>query len=89
MKYAQDILDNNFPTVVLMIDDNWQCYYGNFEFRVEKFQDPKRMIQKLHAQGFKVMLWICPLVSPDCLEYSDLSKKCYLIKKRAKRSQQF
>ncbi|WP_223815193.1 TIM-barrel domain-containing protein [Sphingobacterium litopenaei] len=49
LKYAQDIVANNFPTVVFMIDDNWQRYYGNFDFRVEKFPDPKGMIQKLHS----------------------------------------
>lgn len=82
LKYAQDILDNQFPTGVLMIDDNWQRYYGNFDFRAEKFSDPKGMVQKLHDQGFKVMLWICPFVSPDSPEYRELAKKGYLVKKK-------
>lgn len=80
MKYAQSILDNGFPTGVLMIDDNWQRYYGNFDFRAEKFPNPKEMINKLHAMGFKVMLWICPFVSADSEEYRELKKKGYLIK---------
>ena len=33
MKYARAIVDNGFPTGILMVDDNWQKYYGNFEFR--------------------------------------------------------
>jgi len=84
LKYAQNILDNNFPTGVLMIDDNWQRYYGNFDFRAERFPDPKGMVQKLHSQGFKVMLWICPFVSPDSPEYRELAQKGYLIKKKGK-----
>jgi alpha-glucosidase len=58
-----------------MIDDNWQRYYGNFDFRAEKFSDPKDMVKKMHAQGFKVMLWICPFVSPDSPEYCELAQK--------------
>ncbi len=80
MKYANAIVDNGFPTGVLMIDDNWQRYYGNFDFRAEKFPDPVGMIAKLHEMGFKVMVWICPFVSPDSPEYRVLRDKGYLIK---------
>lgn len=82
MTYAQSIIDNGFPKGVLMIDDNWQKYYGNFDFRPEKFSDPKGMINKLHAMGFKVMLWICPFVSADSQEYRELMGKGYLIKRK-------
>lgn len=83
LKYADAILANNFPVGVLMIDDNWQRYYGNFDFRAEKFPDPKAMVKRLHDQGFKVMLWISPFVSPDSQEYRMLEEKGYLIKKKA------
>ncbi len=82
MKYARAVLDNGFPTGVLMIDDNWQKHYGNFEFKPEKFPDPKGMIDALHAMGFKVMLWICPFVSPDSPEYRELAAKGYLIREK-------
>lgn len=82
LKYAQSIIDNGFPPGVLMIDDNWQKYYGNFEFRPEKFSDPKGMIKKLHDMGFKVMIWICPFVSADSQEYRYLMQKGYLTKKK-------
>lgn len=82
LKYAQAIIDNDFPQGVLMIDDNWQKYYGNFDFRPEKFSDPKGMIEKLHTMGFKVMLWICPFVSADSPEYRELRAKGYLVKQK-------
>lgn len=85
-KYAQSIIENGFPTGVLMIDDNWQRYYGNFDFRAEKFPDPKAMVRKLHDQGFKVMLWICPFVSADSPEYRELEAKEYLIKQKGSKS---
>ncbi len=82
LKYAKSIIDKDFPKGVLMIDDNWQRHYGNFEFKPDKFPNPKGMVKQLHDMGFKVMLWICPFVSPDNPEYRDLAKKGYLIKKK-------
>ncbi len=80
LRYAHAVIDNGFPAGVLMIDDNWQRYYGNFEFKSERFPDAKAMIDELHALGFKVMVWICPFVSPDSPEYRDLESKGYLLR---------
>ena len=79
LKYAHSVVDNGFPTGILMIDDNWQKYYGSTEFRPDRFPDPKGMVEELHALGFKVMLWICPFVSPDSQEYRLLRDKGYLV----------
>lgn len=79
-KYADDILANGFPAGVLMIDDNWQEDYGVWEFHPGRFQDPKKMIARLHDQGFKIMLWICPYFSPDCETFRQLDKKDYFFK---------
>src|SRR5690606_5791693 len=65
LAYAQSLIDNGYPPGVLMIDDTWQENYGIWEFAPRRFKDPKGMIKKLHDMGFKVMLWICPFVSPD------------------------
>lgn len=80
LKYAHGIINNGLPPGVLMIDDNWQRYYGNFDFRAEKFPDPKKMVDELHRLGFKVMLWFCPFISPDSPEYRFLHAEGYLIK---------
>ncbi|MDR2918601.1 MAG: glycoside hydrolase family 31 protein [Tannerella sp.] len=82
LKYAGNILTHDFPVGVFMVDDNWQKYYGNFEFKPDRFLDPKGMIEKLHAQGFKIMLWVCPFVSADSPEFRDLQSKGFLIKQK-------
>jgi alpha-glucosidase len=82
LRYARGIIENNFPVGVLMIDDNWQKYYGNFEFKPDKFPHPKEMLDTLHQMGFKVMLWVCPFVSPDSPEYRKLSGKGFLLKNK-------
>jgi len=65
LAYAQSMLDNGLPPGVLMIDDTWQAGYGDWRFEPTRFKDPKGMMDKLHAQGFKVILWMCPWVSMD------------------------
>ncbi|MCB9069429.1 MAG: alpha-galactosidase [Calditrichae bacterium] len=80
LTYAQAIIDNGFPPGVLMIDDNWQEDYGTWEFKAEKFSNPREMIRRLHDMGFKVMLWVCPFVSPDSPVYREISEKGYLLR---------
>ncbi len=79
LQYARDILDNGFPPGVLMIDDNWQIDYGNWDFSSERFQNPRAMVDTLHALGFKVMLWVCPFISADSEVYRDLAARRILI----------
>ena len=80
LQYARSIIANGFPAGILMIDDNWQKYYGNFEFKPDRFPDPKGMMEELHALGFKVMLWISPFVSPDSMEYRQYRDQGYLLR---------
>ena len=80
LKYAHDIADNGFPTgAVFMVDDNWQKYYGNYDFKPERFPDPRAMMDELHSMGYRVMLWVCPYVSPDSPEYRELARLGYFV----------
>jgi len=75
LQYANDILNNGFPPGVLMIDDNWQEDYGKWDFHSGRFSNPGVMIDSLHHMGFKIMVWICPFVSPDCDVYRMLERR--------------
>lgn len=75
LQYAQSMLDQGMPPGVLMIDDTWQQDYGVWDFDCNKFSDPKAMIEDLHKAGFKIMLWICPFISPDSREYRQLASE--------------
>ena len=79
LAYANNIIKNGFPPGVLMVDDNWQEDYGKLNFHPGRFSDPKRMIRELHDMGFKVMLWVCPFISPDCDVYREVARKKYLV----------
>jgi alpha-glucosidase len=75
LAYARAVIDEGFAPGVLMIDDNWQADYGDWRFRADRFPDPKGMVDSLHAMGFKVMVWICPFVSPDSEVFRYLYEK--------------
>ncbi len=86
LKYADDVLKNGFPAGVFMIDDNWSKYYGNFDFDKATFPDAKGMVDYLHKQGFRIMLWVTPFVSPDSKEFGELDKmKALVLDKNGKK----
>ena len=79
LKYARDLIAQGYPPGVLMIDDNWQENYGVWQFSARRFKDPKRMMAELHGLGFKVMLWVCPFVSPDSETFRKLAREGLLL----------
>lgn len=83
LSYAHSVLEQGFPPGVIMIDDNWHEPYGTWEFHPGRFPDPKSMVEELHNLGFKVMLWVCPFVSPDSRTFRQLELKGYLLKDAA------
>lgn len=79
LKYARAIKAQCYPPGVLMIDDNWQEDYGNWRFSERRFSNPKAMMGELREMGFKLMLWVCPFVSPDSEILRDLEAKKLLL----------
>lgn len=80
LNYANAIINNQMPSGLLMIDDGWSDYYGKWKFNTEKFENPKFMVDELHRLGFKVMLWICPFITADTLEFREANKLDILVK---------
>lgn len=80
LKYATSIVEQNMPVGIIMIDDSWSEYYGRWRFNGARFPNPKAMVDRLHELGFEVMLWCCPFISPDSLEFRQLRDKGYLVK---------
>lgn len=79
LKYARGIKAQNYPPGVLMIDDNWQENYGNWQFSARRFANPKAMMSELRDLGFKLMLWVCPFVSPDSEIFRELEQKKFVL----------
>ena len=78
LRYAHGIIDHGLPAGVLMIDGGWQEDYGTFEFNRRKVPDPKAMIDELHSLGFKVMVWVSPIVASAGTQYKMIRDKGFL-----------
>lgn len=75
IEYAKRLVEAGLPPGVIMIDDTWQTGYGVWKFDAAAFDNPKAMVDELHAMGFKVSLWVCPFVSMDSREYRSIQGK--------------
>src|SRR5712692_1649240 len=60
LAFADEIVSHGFPRSVFEIDDRWQSAYGDLCFDPAKFPDPRGMMDRLHAHGFRVTLWVPP-----------------------------
>ena len=80
LKYANDIIKHGYKPGVLMIDDCWSIDYGNWEFDLKKFLNPKFLVKELHKLGFKVILWICPFVDFTSDVFNECVKDDLLVK---------
>ncbi len=47
----------NLPASVILIDSPWTTAYNSYEFNPRQFEDAPAMIQHLHSEGFKLVLW--------------------------------
>ncbi|MDA9097383.1 glycoside hydrolase family 31 protein [bacterium] len=79
MTFAREILNNNLPASVMEIDDKWQAGYGELDFDLAKFPDPKAMVDELHSLGFKVTLWVMPFCEENTDAYREGSALNYFV----------
>ena len=83
LRYAHGILESGFAPGVLMIDDGWAECYGDWRFHTGRFPDPAGMLRELHGLGFRVMLWVCPDVTPDSRACREAAEQGLLLRNEA------
>ena len=89
---AKEILDvastfreKDFPADVITFDGRaWQDTPTRFSFAFDpkRYDDPGRVIERLHERGFRVCAWEYPLVSVANPEFATLAAKGYFLKNR-------
>ena len=83
LAYAKGILENGMPAGVLMIDGGWHEAFGMYEeFNRRKVPDPKYLVDELHRMGFKVMVWVSPIVDAAGPVYEKIRDMGFLIRNR-------
>lgn len=77
--YAEEVLEQGFPPGVLILDEQWHGTYGDWKFHSGRFPDPEGMIERLHALGFTVSVWLVPYVTADSVVYRRLRDERLLL----------
>ena len=82
IKFARDILANNFTHAQLEIDDNWTPAYGDYEFDVQKLKFPTaaEMIRMLNHMGFRVTAWVHPFFNINSKSFIEGASNAYFIR---------
>ncbi|UCH33178.1 MAG: hypothetical protein JSV65_11375 [Armatimonadota bacterium] len=58
--------EHDLPLRAVLIDSPWATAYNNFTWDEQRYPNPQKMIDDLHAQGVKVILWMtCMINLPD------------------------
>ena len=60
--YARRLLDEGFPVGTIVVPDGWRSFNSGNGFDRELYPNPRGMVERLHALGFKVMLTVTPCV---------------------------
>lgn len=58
------------PLGAVWLDNPWDAGYGSFDFDPTRFPDPDALIQGLHGQGVRLMVWVSPFVDGSYQQYA-------------------
>ena len=68
----QDVLEDidryralGLPASVLLIDSPWATNYNTYEFNPKQFDNARAMIARIHARGYKLLLWHTPWINRE------------------------
>lgn len=78
--YMESLRRGGMPGGVLMIDDIWSEYYGDYCFN-RHFRNPERLVDTAAKMGFELMLWTSPFITPDSIAFREMERKNLLVKK--------
>jgi hypothetical protein len=56
-KAVKVIRDHNLPFKTVLLDEGWHNARGDWEPHPDRFPEMRKLVDELHAQGFKVVIW--------------------------------
>ncbi|TJY59511.1 glycoside hydrolase family 31 protein [Sinimarinibacterium sp. CAU 1509] len=57
------MLDRDIPLGAVWLDNPWDAGKGSFDFDPGRFEDADALIDEVHAQGVRLMVWLSPFMS--------------------------
>lgn len=80
MQLIQDYADHNIRVSAVNIDSEWATQFNNFQPDTTKFTDFEGMVNEIHSQGLKVILWATSFVNEDDPDYEYAVNQKYLVR---------
>ncbi|MBN2209798.1 MAG: hypothetical protein JW709_00230, partial [Sedimentisphaerales bacterium] len=66
---VEGYLSRNIPVGVVIVDSPWSTKYNNFVWDTQRYPEPQKMIDRLHARDVRVILWMTGYINNDCEDY--------------------
>lgn len=64
---VRELLDgcraHDIPVRTVLLDSPWSTRYNDFRFDPARYPDPERFVRGLKAEGYRVVLWMTPMVN--------------------------
>eukprot|EP01038_Epipyxis_sp_PR26KG_P009737 gene9737-13103_t len=76
----KDYHSHNIPFGAVNIDSMWATQFNNFVVNTDKFPDFAGLVQEIHDQNAKVILWATSMVNVENPDYNMTVEKNYLIR---------
>jgi len=76
-EYARMLRAKHIPANSLHVDSSWLDQYMNWKFCRNHFPDPEAMLQRLHNEHFKFVVWNAPLCNPVTEYYDEIIENEY------------
>ncbi|MGB9768980.1 MAG: alpha-xylosidase [Dictyoglomus turgidum] len=83
LKVARTLREKNIPCDVINLDGRaWlrHGYQTDFQWDLERFPDPKRLISELKELGFKICLWENPYISEKSPLFKEAEEKGFFLR---------
>ena len=78
--YAERLVREGFPVGTILVGDGWSDVPGTYTFSPAAFPDPKGMVDRLHALGFKVMLTVTPYAALSGRTFIENMRRGFLLR---------
>jgi len=86
--YVKELLEgyaqHDFPVRTILIDSPWSERYNDFKVDERRYPEPQKFFQELHAQGYRVVLWMTCMVNSRSKDTSVRDSSAFFQEARSK-----
>jgi alpha-glucosidase (family GH31 glycosyl hydrolase) len=87
LELVRGYIDRDIPVGVVIVDSPWSMSYNDFTFNPQRYPEPQKMINQLHDEKVRVILWLTGMVNSKSDDvplskhpaYEEVIKKGYTV----------